>query len=199
MADESAAWREVARGMHDPRISDREGDLVDRSRLDDSEVDQIVRVMQSLRGWHETQRRMSEASRRYMKLNETDMRAIRYLVAARNQGEIATAGAISAYLGISSASTTKLLDRLEHGGHIVRAPHPTDRRALAISVTDTTRAAARESVGRLHARRFAVAAALTSAERETVIRFLDALSATEVDDDDVDDAAAEGPAGPPQS
>ncbi|HEY1104970.1 MAG TPA: MarR family transcriptional regulator [Agromyces sp.] len=199
MADESAAWREVARGMHDPRISDREGHLVDRSRLDDSEVDQIVRVMQSLRGWHETQRRMSEASRRYMKLNETDMRAIRYLVAARNQGEIATAGAISAYLGISSASTTKLLDRLEHGGHIVRAPHPTDRRALAISVTDTTRAAARESVGRLHARRFAVAAALTSAERDTVIRFLDALSATEVDDDDVDDAAAEGPAGPPQS
>jgi len=185
--------------MHDPRISDREGDLVDRSGLDDSEVDQIVRVMQSLRGWHETQRRMSEASRRYMKLNETDMRAIRYLVAARNQGEIATPGAISAYLGISSASTTKLLDRLEHGGHIVRAPHPTDRRALAISVTDTTRAAARESVGRLHARRFAVAAALTSAERETVIRFLDALSATEVDDDDVDDAAAEGPAGPPQS
>ncbi|MFD5863488.1 MarR family winged helix-turn-helix transcriptional regulator [Agromyces sp. NPDC127015] len=182
MADESASWREVARGMHDPRISDRDGDLVDRSGLDDAEVDQVVRVMRSLRGWHETQRRMSEASRRYMKLNETDMRAIRYLIAARNQGEIATPGALSAYLGISSASTTKLLDRLEHGGHIVRAPHPTDRRALAISVTDATRVAARESVGRLHARRFAVAAALTPAERETVIRFLDALSATEPDE-----------------
>jgi DNA-binding MarR family transcriptional regulator len=168
--------------MHDPRISDRDGDLVDRSGLDDAEVDQVVRVMRSLRGWHETQRRMSEASRRYMKLNETDMRAIRYLIAARNQGEIATPGALSAYLGISSASTTKLLDRLEHGGHIVRAPHPTDRRALAISVTDATRVAARESVGRLHARRFAVAAALTPVERETVIRFLDALSATEPDE-----------------
>lgn len=181
MADESTSWRDVAGRMHDPRISDRDGDLVDRSRLDDAELDQVIRVMQSLRGWHETQRRMSEASRRYMKLNETDMRAIRYLVAARNQGEIATPGALSAYLGISSASITKLLDRLEHGGHIVRSPHPTDRRALAISVTDVTRIAARESVGRLHAKRFAVAAALSPDERETVIRFLDALSATESD------------------
>lgn len=181
--------------MHDPRISDRDGELVDRSGLDDAGLDQVVRVMQSLRGWHETQRRMSEASRRYMKLNETDMRAIRYLVAARNQGEIATPGALSAYLGISSASTTKMLDRLEHGGHIVRSPHPTDRRALAITVTDTTRVAARESVGRLHARRFAAAAALSPDEREIVIRFLDALSATESEAADEPDE----PDGSPQT
>ena len=39
MADESASWREVARGMHDPRISDRDGELVDRSGLDDAGLD----------------------------------------------------------------------------------------------------------------------------------------------------------------
>jgi hypothetical protein len=42
---------------------------------------------------------------------------------------------------------------------------------------------ARESVGRLHARRFSVAAALAPDEREVVIRFLDALSATASDHD----------------
>ncbi|WP_235825185.1 MarR family winged helix-turn-helix transcriptional regulator [Agromyces badenianii] len=183
MATEREGRHDIAAAMHDPRISDHDEQLVDRHGLDDEAVDQIVRVMQSLRGWHDAERRMSEASSRYMKLNTTDMRALRFLIAARNQREIVTPGALSEYLGISSASTTKLLDRLEHGAHVVRAPHPTDRRALAISVTDATRIVARETVGRQHARRFAAAAALAPAEREVVIRFLDALSATELDQD----------------
>src|SRR5918993_400075 len=179
--------------MHDPRISDRDEQLVSRAGMDDGEVDQVVRVMEALRGWHDAERRMSEASRRYMKLNANDMRALRFLIAARNQGELATPGALTDYLGISSASTTKLLDRLERGGHLVRAPHPSDRRALAISVTDETRAVARESVGRQHARRFAAAAALTPDEREVVIRFLDALSATDVDQPYVDQPDVDQP------
>jgi len=183
MADERDARHDIEAAMHDPRISDADEELVSREGLDDSDVDQIVRLMQSLRGWHTAERSMSEASSKYMKLNVTDMRALRFLIAARNQHEIATPGALAEYLGISSASTTKLLDRLEHGGHLVRAPHPTDRRALAISVTDATRVVARESVGRLHARRFAVAAELTPDEREVVIRFLDELSATASDHD----------------
>lgn len=181
MAAEGESPHDIRARMHDPRIFDGAGELVDRHGLDDAEIDQVVRVMQALRGWHDASRRMSEVSSRYMKLNETDMRALRFLIAARSQGEIATPGALSEYLGISSASTTKLLDRLERGDHITRSPHPTDRRALAITVTDETRAVARESVGRLHARRFAVAAALAPEEREVVIRFLDALSATELD------------------
>ena len=179
--------------MHDPRISDRDEQLVSRAGMNDAEVDQVVRVMEALRGWHDAERRMSEASRRYMKLNANDMRALRFLIAARNQGELATPGALTDYLGISSASTTKLLDRLERGGHLVRSPHPSDRRALAISVTDETRAVARESVGRQHARRFAAAVALTPDEREVVIRFLDALSATDVDQPDVDQPDVDQP------
>ncbi|WP_022892188.1 MarR family winged helix-turn-helix transcriptional regulator [Agromyces subbeticus] len=183
MATERQPRHDIAAAMHDPRISDRDEELVSRAGLDDTEVDQIVRVMQSLRGWHDAERQMSEASRRYMKLNANDMRALRFLIAARNQGEIVTPGALTEYLGISSASTTKLLDRLERGHHVTRSPHPTDRRALAIAVTEATRLVARESVGRQHARRFAAAAELTPDEREVVIRFLDALSATRLDQD----------------
>ncbi|WP_350348154.1 MarR family transcriptional regulator [Agromyces sp. G08B096] len=172
----------IADHLHDPRVSDRDGSLIDRDGLSDADVDQVVRVMESLRRWHEAAARMSAASERYMKLNHTDMRAIRFLVAARNQGRIATPGALAEYLGISSAATTKLLDRLERGGHVARAAHPTDRRALAITVTEHTRRDARETVGRQHARRFAVAAALTPEEREVVVRFLDALAATGDDD-----------------
>jgi DNA-binding MarR family transcriptional regulator len=170
---------DVTARWHDPRLFDRAGALVDRSGLDDQDVDQVVRVMNALRRWHEAQARMSEASRRYMKLNETDMRALRYLMSARNQSLLVTPGALSAHLGISSASTTKLLDRLEKAGHITRAAHPHDRRALTVTVTDRTSADARASVGRQHALRFSVAAALAPDEREIVIRFLDELSATE--------------------
>ncbi|GAA1764791.1 MarR family winged helix-turn-helix transcriptional regulator [Agromyces humatus] len=181
MTGERDAWRDIAEAMLDVRLSDRDEQLVSRDGLDDVDIDQVVRVMQSLRAWHETDRRMAEASRRYMKLNATDMRAVRFLIAARNQDKSVTPGQLADFLGISSASTTKLLDRLERGGHVVRAPHPTDRRALVISVSDDTGIVARESVGRQHARRFAAAAALSPDEREVVIRFLDALTATEAD------------------
>lgn len=179
----------VEAAMHDPRIVDHDQELVDRAGMSDDEVEQVVAVMQALRRWHQAAERMSEASRRYMKLNQTDMRALRFLIAARNQGIVATPGALASYLGISTASTTKLLDRLEQGGHIARSPHPTDRRAVAVSVTESTRRDARETVGRQHARRFAVAAGLTAGEREVVVRFLDALAATEHDDDEL---AADG-------
>lgn len=123
---------------------------------------------------------MSEASQRYMKLGETDMRALRLLIAAQRQGVVVTPGSIAEHLAISTASTTKLLDRLERGGHIRRLPHPTDRRSLTIEITDDTRAAARETVGRAHARRFDVVAALSPEERAVVADFFDALEATAV-------------------
>jgi DNA-binding MarR family transcriptional regulator len=160
----------VEGSMHDPRVTDPRQELVNRADLDEASLDQIVRVMDAMRDWRQAESRMSEASRKYMKLGETDMRALRFLISAHNQSVLATPGAISDHLGISSASTTKLLDRLERGGHITRSPHPTDHE---------TRVAARETVGRQHARRFYAAARLTSEEREVVIRFLSDLSATE--------------------
>ena len=173
---------EVIASMHDPRLTDPRAELVDRTGLAEEDVDQVVRLMNALRGWHEAAERMSKASQRYMRLNETDMKALRYLIAAHNQQRLVTPGMLSAHLGISTASTTKLLDRLERGGHVTRAPHPTDRRALTVAVTDETRADARQTVGRQHAHRFRVAASMSREERDAVIRFLEALTATEQQD-----------------
>lgn len=122
-----------------------------------------------------------------MKLGATDMKALHFLIVARHTQTLATPGAIAQHLEISTASTTKLLDRLETGGHIVRAAHPSDRRALAITITNETYEAAVETVGRQQARRFYAAARLTEAEREVVIRFLkDMTQELQVDDDWLD-------------
>lgn len=162
--------------MLDPRVIDPTQELVDRATMDDAEVDSVVRVLAALRAWSDAELRMSQASQKHMKLNATDMKALRFLMASRNTGSIVTPGRLAETLQISSASTTKMLDRLERAGHILRSPHPTDRRALMITVTDATRLEARESVGRLHARRFEAAARLSPDERDVVVRFLTDLS-----------------------
>lgn len=164
--------------MLDPRVIDPRQEIVRRAGLDDRDVDQVVRVMQALRRWREADRRASEASRRYMRLGETDMRAIRYLIAAGHQGRAVTPGALAEHLQISTASTTKLLDRLVAGGHVLRRPHPSDRRSVVVEVTAETRNTARLTVGRRHARRFDVAARLSPAERDIVAGFLEDLAST---------------------
>lgn len=168
----------AADAMLDPRIIDPGQQLVDYSGMDEEEITEITRVLVGIRRWRESEQAMSFRSRSHMQLNETDMKALRFLVVAQNQGVIATPGALAEHLGISTASTTKLLDRLAAAGHIQRSPHPTDRRALAITITTHTHQQVRDTVGKMHARRFDVAARLSSSERETVIRFLNELSDT---------------------
>jgi DNA-binding MarR family transcriptional regulator len=160
-------------GIYEIDINDPTGELVDRESLSSADKQQINTLMRALGGLRAAEQELSEASLRYMKLNQTDMRALHFLIACQNSGSIATPGAIASHLGISTASTTKLLDRLERGSHITRTPHPSDRRALAIAITPATRQSAIETVGRQHARRFIAAANLSTAEREVVIRFLE--------------------------
>lgn len=168
--------------MLDPRVIDPGEEMVRWSGLPGEEVDQIVRLMVALRGWREAEERMSREHRRYMNMGETDMRALRYLIAAHHQAREVTPRALAAHLGISTASTTKLLDRLAQAGHVVRRPHPADRRSVLIDVSAATRRAAREGVGRQHARRFEAAVRLPPSEREAVIRFLQDLARTGEDE-----------------
>jgi DNA-binding MarR family transcriptional regulator len=158
--------------IYDVDASDPDGELVDRTGMSRDDVVQIGALMNALAALRDAEQRLSEVSRRYMKLGQTDMRALHYLIVCGHQGIIATPGGIAQHLSISSASTTKLLDRLEQAGHIVRSPHPSDRRALTISITPETRDAARDTVGRQQSKRFYAAARLTPEEREVVIRFL---------------------------
>lgn len=158
--------------IYDVESSDPRSTLIDRTGVPPEDLRQIARLMEALGNLRDAEQRLSQASRRYMQLNETDMRALHYLIVCANRELVATPSGIAGHLGVSTAATTKLLDRLERGGHIQRAPHPTDRRALAITITPETRHAAMETVGRQQAKRFYAAARLAPDERDVVIRFL---------------------------
>ena len=165
--------------MIDPRLIDPHQQLIDRNSMSESDMEDAVAVLAAVKRWREAEQRMSDDSRHTMKLGDNDMKAMRFIIVSTNQGKGVTPGMIADHLGISTASTTKLLDRLEKAGHVTRAPHPTDRRAMVITVNPAAHAEVQEKVGRLHAKRFDVAARLTAKEKDTVIRFLDDLSATE--------------------
>jgi DNA-binding MarR family transcriptional regulator len=167
--------------VFDLRANDPDGSLADRAGLSDADIDQISELMTAMGRLRDVERRMAEASQRYMRLNETDMRAIHFLITTQNQGLEATAGMLARHLGITTASTTKMLDRLERAGHLTRQPHPRDRRSLVVRISPETAAVARRTVGRQQASRVAPAARLSRDERAVVISFLtgtaDALEA----------------------
>lgn len=176
MAKEAARNGTSAVDLYDVDRNDPESVLVDRSGISADDQRQVTEVMNALVRLRDAEQKLSEDSQRYMKLGKSDMQALHFLIVSRHSDTIVTPSVIAAHLGISTASTTKLLDRLEDGGHIVRSPHPTDRRALAISITDETLQAAMQTVGRAQANRFNAAARLSAEERDTVIRFLDDMT-----------------------
>lgn len=170
-----------ARGSALPSVysvgaSDPREELVDRSGMNPQDVAQIDQLMGALAGLRAAEQKVTDASLRFMQLGQTDMRALHFLIVCENTGTLATPGTIAQSLGISSASTTKLLDRLQRGGHIRRAPHPSDRRALVVTIDPATRASAMRTVGALHARRVHAARRLTPTEREIVIGFLEDMT-----------------------
>lgn len=176
MAKPAGRTDSVSARLYDVDSNDPESRLIDRAQVSPADMAQISELMAALGRLRDAEQRVSEASQKYMKLGRTDMRALHYLIVSRHSGTIATPSAIAAHLKISSASTTKLLDRLEAAGHVERAPHPSDRRALAITITNETHEAAVETVGRLQSKRFHAAARLSSEQRQTVIDFLDDMT-----------------------
>jgi DNA-binding MarR family transcriptional regulator len=76
------------------------------------------------------------------------LRALRMLAAAEADAEAAEPlrmRDLSEALGISARTATTVVDSLEREGLVERAPHPTDRRSVLLSLTDSGRVRHREA------------------------------------------------------
>ncbi|MEU1938696.1 MarR family transcriptional regulator [Streptomyces coeruleorubidus] len=69
-------------------------------------------------------------------LHPTDVRALIHLLDAGREGVRATPGWLGAQLGVNSASTTALVDRLERLGLVRRERDTRDRRRVLLVVQD---------------------------------------------------------------
>lgn len=67
-----------------------------------------------------------------MGLNANEVTCLTFLLAHR----AATPKEITDITGLTTGSTTTMLDRLERSGFVARQPHPTDRRSVLVAITD---------------------------------------------------------------
>jgi DNA-binding MarR family transcriptional regulator len=83
---------------------------------------------------------------------------------------------LSRRLHLHSGAVTALLDRLADHGHIVREPHPSDRRRVVVRLTDRGRADTMTQLGPMVGEVVAMVERLPQKDRTTVGRFLDELA-----------------------
>ncbi|UOQ61444.1 MarR family transcriptional regulator [Leucobacter rhizosphaerae] len=101
----------------------------------------VMRLLREIRSFGDAHDRMSGGMKHGMRMNTSDLAALRLIIIREEQGRPVSPREIASHLRISTASTTKLVDRLADSGHVRRAPHPTDRRARVIELTDVARGA----------------------------------------------------------
>jgi DNA-binding MarR family transcriptional regulator len=142
----------------------------------DDGLDPPGAVLQALREYRNVEVARRRSTRDSMGMGETDLLALRYLLRAQTSGDRVGPKDLSRVLGITTASTTSLIDRLVGSGHVRREPHPTDRRSLVIVPTVETDAEVRATLGDMHRRMMAVAEDLSAEEARTVVSFLRRMS-----------------------
>lgn len=139
-----------------------------------------VDVLNALRTYRAAEAAMRRRTRDSMRMNETDLLAIRHVMRAHKAGHSISPKDLSRLLNISTASTTGLIDRLVASDHLMRRPHPTDRRSVELVPTASADKEVRETLGDMHQRMIAIADALNPDEASIVARFLhDMTSALE--------------------
>ncbi|MEU6812735.1 MarR family transcriptional regulator [Streptomyces sp. NPDC046831] len=108
-------------------------------------------------------------------MHPTDVRALIALMDARRAGEETTAGRLGAALGLNSAGTTALIDRLERAGQVRRVRSGADRRRVLIEPTERAVELGWSSFGPLIARAVELLRGYDAHQRAAVRDFLEGM------------------------
>lgn len=109
-------------------------------------------------------------------MTDNELAILRFLLRERSSEHDVMPSEISRHLGISSASTTALIDRLERADMVERISHPTDRRSILVAATEKAERAIALTHEAFQKRLVDLTEALGSDERRDVITYLTALA-----------------------
>jgi DNA-binding MarR family transcriptional regulator len=121
----------------------------------------------------ELQRRLRAVSG----LGDTDVVAVLFLLTSEAEGELVTPKDLAAHLRLSTAAASGLVDRLERGGYVRRERHPSDRRGIAVVLTEEGRQRAAGTIGAVYNRLLDLAESLSPDAAATVLAFLQGMTA----------------------
>ena len=124
----------------------------------------IRRLDMALSRWH------AEVARR-LGIDEAELLTLARLAMDDSQGPADLARSMH----MTSGTMTAVLDRLAAHGHLVRQPHPSDRRRVTLHLTESAHQAARAEVRPMSESITELGRHLSPSERATVGRFLDDL------------------------
>ncbi|WOQ69982.1 MarR family transcriptional regulator [Microbacterium limosum] len=110
-------------------------------------------------------------------VGQNDLAVVRLLLDAEGREQTLTPRDVALALGISTASTTALIDRLESAGVVAREPNPRDRRSLILRARADAASAVRAHVFASVDAERAVVDALSPEHREVLLRALGDLTA----------------------
>lgn len=91
--------------------------------------DQSFTISNKLREFTALSRRLERHLAEQFELNQTDLAAMEHL----SRSGSATPGELAEELGVTSAATTFVVNRLSAMGHVHRSPHPDDGRKTVIT------------------------------------------------------------------
>lgn len=110
---------------------------------------------------------------RRTRLHPTDIRALILLLDDQRAEIPSTPGTLGSRLGLNTASTTALLDRLEGREFITRDRHPSDRRKVVVRVTRQAITVGQEFFGPAVGRLTTILDGYPRRDADAVARFID--------------------------
>ncbi|MFZ8756081.1 MarR family winged helix-turn-helix transcriptional regulator [Microbacterium sp. HMH0099] len=129
-------------------------------------------------------------------IGPNDARVLRFLIDRAPDDDPVTPRLLTEMLGISSAATTALIDRLADAGWVEREPYPGDRRSIVVRATIDPASPARRLLAVRHASVALAASKLGAGDRRVVADFLDEIARAEkqhLDELAPEDAASRTP------
>ena len=144
----------------------------------------VMGVLLGIRAFSDAMDRMYGGMKEGMEMNSTDLAALRMLIMREQRGEAVRPFELARHLRISTASTTKLLDRLSASGHLERRAHPHDRRSRVVVLTQESRTTFFRHFGESLRAMRVVADEYSDDELAVITRFLAEVSAA-IDPDGV--------------
>lgn len=131
-----------------------------------------IQLLNLLREYREVESAMRARTQDSMRMSDTDLRALRFLLKERSAGHVTRQKDLAAALKLTAATTTTVVDRLSAQGYIQRVPHPDDRRSVALEVLPATDREVKETLSRMHADMIEAAENLTDQERAGAAKFI---------------------------
>jgi DNA-binding MarR family transcriptional regulator len=136
--------------------------------------EQLVTLLQDYAGEAD---RLGQAFAGRHGLHPTDLHALLAVLRAETAGEPLTPGALGERLGLTTGSTTAVVDRLERAGHVRRSRESADRRRVTLRHGEAAASVGAAFFGPLGARMDEVLAGFTDDELDATARFLESMTA----------------------